>query len=193
MHRDGDRRADDGAAAGRSPAGREGREGREARKSRSGRTASGASAGARRRARGPASRRRGVGRLASEHDRQRLRELVRSERERVERALAAVPGPLETDESEAAAFVDRPPSDASEAPPAPLHALSPASCPICGGRRIACDEVMQLGTLRLSECLRCDHRWTERAPRRWAELGAVMRGSTRSTPAEATPAERAAS
>ena len=39
---------------------------------------------------------------------------------------------------------------------------------------VAADEVLHGGRLRLVECLHCDHRWTERPARRWAELGAAM-------------------
>jgi hypothetical protein len=56
------------------------------------------------------------------------------------------------------------------AAPRSLDDMVPRSCPVCGGSRVACDEVMRLGTLRLSECLRCEHRWTERGPNRWADV-----------------------
>ena len=49
-----------------------------------------------------------------------------------------------------------------------------ASCPVCASAKLAADEVLHGGRLRLVECLHCDHRWTERPARRWAELGAAM-------------------
>jgi hypothetical protein len=51
---------------------------------------------------------------------------------------------------------------------------TPSSCPVCGQGRIASDEVMHGGTLQVSECLDCEHRWTQRPDGRWFELGARM-------------------
>ncbi len=114
--------------------------------------------------------RRQVGaRLASTRDRQRLRERHAQERERVEKMLTSALDPIE------------PPTGwakSSDAPgrrtPPTRHALAPVGCPVCGATQIVSDEVMQLGTLRLSECSRCDHRWTHRSHDRWAEVGATM-------------------
>ena len=35
-------------------------------------------------------------------------------------------------------------------------------CMVCGSSEVRTDEVAELGVLLLSECPRCDHRWTER-------------------------------
>ena len=35
-----------------------------------------------------------------------------------------------------------------------------SGCPICGSHEVMHDEVLELGTLQLSECRHCDHRWT---------------------------------
>ncbi|MDJ0786747.1 MAG: hypothetical protein QNK05_08050 [Myxococcota bacterium] len=35
-------------------------------------------------------------------------------------------------------------------------------CMVCGSSEVRTDEVVDLGVLLLSECPRCDHRWTER-------------------------------
>jgi hypothetical protein len=58
--------------------------------------------------------------------------------------------------------------------PSRLRALQPAGCPVCGDDRIVTDEVMYGGRLRISECLHCDHRWTQRPKGHWVELGARM-------------------
>ncbi len=36
------------------------------------------------------------------------------------------------------------------------------ACPVCGGREVARDEVLDTGVMLLAACGRCDHRWTER-------------------------------
>jgi len=134
----------------------------------------------RRRTRQPngAPPRRSSGRLASSRDRRRLDERIAEERERVERALASAPISID--------MLDGSLSPASFAPtvpsPSSLHALAPLACPVCSGTQIVCDEVFQLGALRLSECLRCDHRWTDRGPSRWAEVGATMKRVVRPAP-----------
>ncbi len=114
--------------------------------------------------------RRQVGaRLASARDRQRLRERHAEERERVEKMLVSVPDPIEPPSGWAKS------SDASGRRTLPTrNALARVGCPVCGATQIVSDEVMQLGTLRLSECSRCDHRWTQRSRDRWAEVGATM-------------------
>jgi hypothetical protein len=44
---------------------------------------------------------------------------------------------------------------------APQNAEVAASCcSICGSEAVVCDEVLGEPTLRLGECLRCEHRWT---------------------------------
>ena len=140
-----------------------------------------------------ASPRRFSARLASARDRQRLGERNRQERDRVEKMLATAPISLENPterpiESSVAWHSPREfrPDRASFSNPESnsesLCGLVPQDCPVCGGSRVACDEVMQLGTLRLSECLRCEHRWTDRGPDRWAEIGAPMKRYARRTP-----------
>jgi hypothetical protein len=37
-----------------------------------------------------------------------------------------------------------------------------SACPVCGGREVARDEVLDTGVLLLAACHHCDHRWTER-------------------------------
>jgi hypothetical protein len=36
-------------------------------------------------------------------------------------------------------------------------------CAVCGSGELDVDEVLDAGVLRLGECRRCRHRWTERA------------------------------
>ena len=109
--------------------------------------------------------------LASARDRQRLREREIAERGRVEGMFASAP-----------LFVDRRTnlrvSDGGYSAPR-LRMLESAACPICGDGRIVSDEVNHAGRLRVSECLHCDHRWTQRLQGRWAELGARMSGGVR--------------
>jgi hypothetical protein len=40
----------------------------------------------------------------------------------------------------------------------------PPRCPVCGSAELGTDEVLDRGWLRLSECRRCEHRWTAREP-----------------------------
>lgn len=106
----------------------------------------------------PLSRSRG--RLASARDRQRLREREFAERARVEEMLASAP-PLSPLLSE------RPlPKGPARLRALPVHA---STCPVCTSTKVVRDEVMSGGLLRLSECLHCDHRWTDR-PRSRAVL-----------------------
>ena len=35
-------------------------------------------------------------------------------------------------------------------------------CLVCGSNEVRTDEVVDLGVVLLSECPRCEHRWTER-------------------------------
>ena len=37
-------------------------------------------------------------------------------------------------------------------------------CLVCGSSEVRTDEVIDRGLVLLSECPRCDHRWTARAP-----------------------------
>jgi len=114
-------------------------------------------------------RRRLGARLASARDRRRLRERHAEERERVEEMLASAPDPIEPPTG----WVKS--SDASGRQMLPTRQVPvPLGCPVCGATQIVSDEVVQLGTLRLSECSRCDHRWTHRSGDRWAEVGATM-------------------
>jgi hypothetical protein len=55
-----------------------------------------------------------------------------------------------------------------------LRAVEPATCPVCRQAKVVTDEVMHTGILRVSECLHCEHRWTERPRRRWSDIGASM-------------------
>jgi uncharacterized Zn finger protein len=49
------------------------------------------------------------------------------------------------------------------------------ACGVCGGHEVSLDEVLDSGVLRLAECERCGHLWTERPllrvarPLEWAE------------------------
>jgi len=43
-----------------------------------------------------------------------------------------------------------------------MQARARRSCAVCGGHEIESDEVLEGGVLRLAECARCQHRWTER-------------------------------
>lgn len=142
---------------------------------------------------------RSRGRLASRRDRANLAERNARERERVEHALASVPVPLDVEglligpnpSFGTGAGRDRissPRSDSAigtSAPELMPYELESLACPICSGTRIVCDEVFQLGALRLAECLRCEHLWTDRAPGRWAGVGAKMKRVVR--PAAARP------
>ena len=38
--------------------------------------------------------------------------------------------------------------------------VAASRCSICGSQAVVCDEVLGEPTLRLGECLRCEHRWT---------------------------------
>lgn len=61
-------------------------------------------------------------------------------------------------------------------------------CPVCASSKVTTDEVFQRGAtptggmLRLSECLICDHRWTEKPRRRFTEAGARMSRASRNRP-----------
>jgi hypothetical protein len=107
--------------------------------------------------------------LASGRDRQRLRERNAAERERVEGMMASGAVPLER-----RAHSREPAIHSQEPFPIGLRAVPPTGCPVCGDGRTVTDEVMHGGTLRVSECLHCEHRWTQRPRARWAEIGASM-------------------
>ena len=113
--------------------------------------------------------------LASARDRQRVRERNAAERARVERMLASAPLSRSLSGSPQAL-----PGSAARGSVS-LRALPSPGCPVCCSGRTASDEVYQQGTLRLWECLHCDHRWTERPSRRWAEIGASMARGAAST------------
>lgn len=107
--------------------------------------------------------------LASARDRLRLRERNQAERERVEGMLASVAVPIER-RAHSRESIDI----GYKRLPVGLRAVQPMGCPVCGDGRTVTDEVMHGGTLRVSECLHCEHRWTQRPTARWAELGANM-------------------
>jgi len=117
-----------------------------------------------------------AGSLGSARDRQHLRERNAAERIRVERMLAESPGSV-------------------GARSTTLRVVPPVAargCPVCASTKVVSDEVAHsgrhAGTLRLSECLHCDHRWTERTRGRWTELGGTMGRAVRwraATPANA--------
>lgn len=123
-----------------------------------------------------------TGRLASARDRQRLQERRAEERARVERMLASAPVPVERRSSRRARSADAP-ATAPQRRSRGLQALPAPGCPVCGSGKTVTDEVFQSGTLLLSECLHCEHRWTARPRGRWAELGATMSRGSRSAPA----------
>ena len=43
-----------------------------------------------------------------------------------------------------------------------MQARARCACRLCGSHEIDVDEVLDAGVLRLAECVRCHHRWTER-------------------------------
>jgi len=113
--------------------------------------------------------------LASARDRMRLRERNVAERARVEKMLATVPIPddrRETTRDESGCRQENrffePGQDAGYAMGLEF------GCPVCGDSRTVTDEVIHGGTLSVSECLHCDHRWTARPKVRWVDLGARM-------------------
>ena len=126
--------------------------------------------------------------LASARDRKRLRERNTQERERVEGMIDSMAVPVERRtrrrESLVAECTTR--SLPSGHHPgvhagvrADIRAVQPVICAVCGDGRIVTDEVMHGGNLRVSECLHCEHRWTERPKGRWVELGARMNRDAR--------------
>lgn len=116
----------------------------------------------------------GYGWLSSARDRQVARDRNAAERARVEEMFASAPLPSDRRRARWAA-----PTAAVEAVPsqARLRGLpaKPASCPVCESTSVTRDEVAKPGgSLRLAECLHCDHRWTEKPARRFAALGSAM-------------------
>ena len=111
--------------------------------------------------------------LASARDRRRLRERNRAESERVEKMLATVPLP----EDRRARTRDwmSPLEESQRVDDYGMHEIGHCrGCPVCGDARIVTDEVIHGGTLSMSECLHCDHRWTMRPGARWVDLGTRM-------------------
>ena len=123
--------------------------------------------------------------LASARDRFRLRERNQAERERVEGMLASVAVPIER-RADSRESIDIEYTRL----PVGLRAVQPVGCPVCGDGRTVTDEVMHGGTLRVSECLHCEHRWTQRPTARWAELGANMNRAGRPQALESVEARR---
>ena len=130
---------------------------------------------------------RSVAGPASARDRRRLRERNAAERTRVENVLAEGPPGLLVEGlsrfsseltseyvSETGASWAAPWEEGASPQLVDAALMATEWCPICGSEQIAADEVQQLGRLRLSECLRCDHRWTRRSGARFAEVGATM-------------------
>jgi len=126
--------------------------------------------------------RRGEG-LASARDRQRMRERNTAERERVEGMIASMEVPVERRAHGRESRVLEYMPDSIQLGHGPgdryvhgheLRAMQSAGCPVCGDGRIVTDDVMHGGTLRVSECLHCEHRWTRRPKGRWVELGTTM-------------------
>lgn len=124
------------------------------------------------RARGGAA---GFGRLASARDRQTARDRNAAERVRVEEMFASAPLPSDRRRARWTSTASVPASEGS--PPPRLRALPamPPSCPVCASTTVTTDEVARTGgSLRLSECLHCDHRWTETPTRRFTAIGGAM-------------------
>jgi len=128
--------------------------------------------------------------LASARDRSRLREADLAERARVEKMFStvAIPDDRRSDDRDSNAehemrgldFESRAHHFSNPDPnPNQSTSLWPRHCPVCGDARIVTDEVLHGGTLSMSECLHCDHRWTERPKARWVELGTRMNGRGR--------------
>ncbi len=123
--------------------------------------------------------------LASKRDRTRLRERTVAERARVEQMLATAPIVEEqwTRTRRSTETVEANPLMGVGRSRAGRGFGLARSCPVCGDARIVTDEVIHGGTLSMSECLHCDHRWTMRPKARWADLGTRM--IRRGTPAGA--------
>ena len=121
----------------------------------------------------------GFGRLASARDRQTVRDRNAAERVRVEEMFASAPLPSDRRRARWTSPASSPASvPASEGSPVPRLRALPAmssSCPVCASATVTTDEVTRTGgSLRLSECLHCDHRWTETPTRRFTAIGGAM-------------------
>jgi len=134
---------------------------------------------------GSSSRSARLGRgLASLRDRRRLRERDAAERARVERALATAPLPSEPNPGPIRARLPK----RSTSRVVQLARTRPARrgsvptpllrCSICAGSDVLLDEVVHDGQLlRLGQCGRCSHRWTDR-PRGVSGAGTGTRAGT---------------
>lgn len=100
--------------------------------------------------------------LSSARDRARLREREQAERARVERVLARGPRDLERRRRDREVAV----AVAAARPAAPGFRAA-LCCRVCGGHEVVQDEVSDRGVFRLAQCLRCEHRWTERGAERF--------------------------
>jgi uncharacterized Zn finger protein len=58
-----------------------------------------------------------------------------------------------------------------------MHSRTPVGCPVCGGRDVERDEVLDAGPLGLAACTRCGHRWTERPLARARAIRAAETGA----------------
>jgi hypothetical protein len=119
--------------------------------------------------------------LASPRDRARVRERNAAERTRVEQMLANVPSPVDLrttrrglDPVSANLRWTPGDEDSTAAPRAGLRAVPSQGCPVCASSTVVTDQVMNGGAMRLSECLHCEYRWTERPGRNWSQLGETM-------------------
>ena len=111
----------------------------------------------------------------------------------------------EASEASEAFETSKPPAPSGPSP-SRLRALPTAqgrACPVCASGKVVSDEVVHVGgtsgarggarggakgaTLRLSECLHCDHRWTDRTRGRWSEIGLRMVGGKHHRVQQATP------
>ena len=119
--------------------------------------------------------------LASARDRTRLRERSVAERDRVEKMLATAPLPDDRRGNTRDPHGNREELRHLDFGRAVGRTAGlPCTCPVCGDSRIVTDEVIHGGTLSMSECLHCDHRWTARPKARWVDLGARMNRAGRS-------------
>ncbi len=108
--------------------------------------------------------------LSSARDRARLREREQAERARVEKVLARGPRDLERrrrDREDAVAVAAARPDAIAAARPAARGSRAAVCCRVCGGHEVVQDEVSDRGVFCLAQCLRCEHRWTERGAERF--------------------------
>ena len=117
----------------------------------------------------------GYGRLASARDRQTARDRNAAERARVEEMFSSAPLPSDRRRARWTSPASVPVSEGSPAPRLRALPAMPSGCPVCASTTVTTDEVARTGgSLRLSECLHCDHRWTEVPTRRFTVLGGAM-------------------